>query len=236
MTTVQSASLEARTTPPLSGTVRIVAGVSLALAGILNGLPAYLSQILAGDMEYVDYIRWGADNPGLAQTEQLVYVVSMLFAPIGLLAMAQVTRWRAPVITAVAAPLFLWGMWGFQNILSFGYLTVSTATRSIGPEAAVRLNDGLAADASGLLISLAPHLLGSFVGLVLLSIACWKSRAFSRTPIILLVVFLLWDFLLPAVGPLEPHILLIAAWVWLGIDLIRMPASVWRGERPHVQG
>lgn len=234
MVTVDSASLDStapiRATAPLSRIVRITAGVSLALAGLLNGLPAYLSQLLAGDLEYSDYLLWGAANPELAQVEQLAYVVSMLFAPIGLLAIAQVTRWRAPVLTAIAAPLFVWGMWGFQNILGFGYLTVSTAARSIGTEAAVGLNDGLAADTPGLLISLLPHLVGSFVGLVLLSIACWKSRAFSRIPLILMIAFLIWDFLLPSAGLLEPHILLVIAWVWLGIDLIRMPEPVWRGE------
>ncbi|MHA6695055.1 hypothetical protein [Homoserinimonas sp. A520] len=234
MVTVDTASpdssAQATAPAPLSRLVRITAGVSLALAGLLNGLPAYLSQLFAGDLEYSDYLLWGAANPELAQIEQIAYVVSMLFAPIGLLAIAQVTRWRAPILTAIAAPLFVWGMWGFQNILSFGYLTVSTAARSIGTDAAVGLNDGLAADAPGLLISLLPHLVGSFLGLVLLSIACWKSRAFSRIPLILMVAFLIWDFLLPPAGMLEPHILLVVAWVWLGIDLIRMPGAVWRGE------
>lgn len=236
MVTARTAAIDdpatARATPPLSRLIRVAAGVSLALAGLLNGLPAYLSQLIAGDLEYGDYILWGAAHPDLAALEQLAYVASMLFAPIGLLAVAQVSRWRAPVLTAIAAPLFLWGMWGFQNILGFGYLTVSTAARSMGPESAVALNDGLAADPPGLLISLLPHLVGSFLGLVLLSIACWKSRAFSRTPLILLMAFLVWDFLLPAAGVLEPHILLVVAWAWLGIDLVRMPEPVWHGEFP----
>jgi len=38
-----------------------------------------------------------------------------------------------------------------------------------------------------------------------------------------------WDFLLPSVGPLEPHLLLMVALVWLGVHLARMPQRVWSG-------
>lgn len=45
----------------------------------------------------------------------------------------------------------------------------------------------------------------------------------------LLVVFLVWDFTLPSFGPLEPHLLLMVALVWLGVYLVRMPHRVWLG-------
>ena len=49
---------------------------------------------------------------------------------------------------------------------------------------------------------------GSFFGLLLLCVACWRSGLVPRPPLVLLAAFLVWDFLLPAVGVLEPHLLL----------------------------
>ena len=46
----------------------------------------------------------------------------------------------------------------------------------------------------------------------------------------LLIVFLVWDFLLPSVGPLEPHLLLMVALVWLGMHLVRMPQRIWSAQ------
>jgi hypothetical protein len=77
--------------------------------------------------------------------------------------------------------------------------------------------------------ALYPHLIGSFLGVILLSIACWRSGVFPKAPLALLVAFLVWDFLLPSVGPLEPHLLLMVALVWLGAHLARMPARTWSG-------
>ena len=45
----------------------------------------------------------------------------------------------------------------------------------------------------------------------------------------LLLAFLVWDFLLPPLGPVDAHVLLVVAWVWLGVRLLRMPDRVWRG-------
>jgi hypothetical protein len=47
----------------------------------------------------------------------------------------------------------------------------------------------------------------------------------------LLIGFLLWDFLLPPVGPLEAHVLLLISLAWLGVHVIRMPQSTWLGSR-----
>ena len=52
---------------------------------------------------------------------------------------------------------------------------------------------------------------------------------FPEVPLALLVAFLVWDFPLPSAGPLEPHLLLMVALVWLGVHLLRMPHRVWLG-------
>ena len=153
----------------------------------------------------------------------------MLFLPFGFLALAQVTRWHAPRLTAVATLLVLWGMWGFTNVISLGYAAGSVGPGAIGVDASVQLNDAFLEHAGVLVSALFPHLIGSFLGVLLLSIACWRSGVFPRVPLALLVAFLIWDFTLPSAGPLEPHLLLMVALVWLGVHLIRMPQRIWLG-------
>ena len=127
--------------------------------------------------------------------------------------------------------LVAWGMWGFHNVVALGYAAGSVAPGVIGVDPAVALNDGLVEHAGTMVTALFPHLLGSFFGLILLSIACWRSRSIPRIPLVLLVAFLVWDFLLPSFGPLEPHLLLFVALGWLGVHLIRMNDAAWRGAR-----
>ena len=94
---------------------------------------------------------------------------------------------------------------------------------------AVALNDGLVDHPGVVATALVPHLIGSFLGLVLLGVAAWRARAVPRTAVVLMIAFLVWDFLLPPLGPVDPHVLLVVAWVWMGVHLLRMPDAAWRG-------
>ena len=153
-------------------------------------------------------------------------MLSTLFLPLGLLAIAQVTRWHTPRLSAVGALLTIWGMWGFTNVIALGY---GAGTVGPGLDAAVALNEGYVDHLGVMVTALAPHLIGSFLGLILLSAAAWRSRVFPKVPLALLVVFLVWDFTLPSSGPFEPHLLLMVALVWLGVHLMRMPHRTWLG-------
>ena len=216
--------------PPFSRALRLVAGLSLIAAGLLNGLPQFLVGLLTGgDLSFSEQIAWGAEHTTAHTLEQTALVVSSLVMPIGLLGIAHVCRFRAPVLTAVATPLAIWGMWGFGNVLAMGYVSGTVAPTVLGVDGAVELNEGLSSHAGTVATALVPHLIGSFLGLVLLSVAAWRSRAFPRTAAALLVAFLVWDFALPPLGPIDAHVLLVVAWVWLGVSLLRMPDAVWRG-------
>lgn len=216
--------------PPFSRALRVVAGLSLVAAALLNGLPQFVIEFLtAGDESFSEQIPWGVEHPVAQHLEQTALVASSLFMLLGLLGVAHVCRFRVPRLTAVATPLVVWGMWGFGNVLAMGYVAGTVAPTVLPVEDAVALNDGLGAHPGTIATALVPHLIGSFLGLVLLSVAAWRSGAFPRTPLALLVGFLLWDFLLPPLGPVDPHVLLVVAWTWLGVALLRMPDDVWRG-------
>jgi hypothetical protein len=231
MTTLDtnSPSTEARPAP-CSSAIRKALGACLVLAGLLNGGAQYLGELLSPDHDdFGDQIAWGAEHAAIHQTEQFALLASMLFLPLGLLGLAQVTRWHAPRLTVAATLLTVWGMWGFSNVVALGYAAGSVGPDEIGVRNSVALNDAFIEHGGVMAGALYPHLIGSFLGLILLSIACWRSGVFPKTPLALLVAFLVWDFLLPSVGPLEPHLLLMVALVWLGAHLARMTARTWSG-------
>jgi hypothetical protein len=217
--------------PPLSRGIQIIVGVSLVAAGLTNGLAQYVGELLMPSHDdFTDQIRWGAEHPTVHVAEQTALLVSMLVLPIGLIGMAQLTRWGAPRLTAVAAVLIVWGMWGFHNVVAFGYAAGTVGPDAIGVDAAAALNEAYLGHVGTMITALFPHLLGSFFGLLLLAMAGWRGRTLPRIPLALLVVFLVWDFGLPAPGPFEPHLLLAIALGWLGVHVIRMPNSRWRGR------
>lgn len=219
--------------PPYSPRIRTGLGLCLVLGGVLNGGSQYVVEVLSPDHdEFSDQFRWGLEHPVLHQGEQFALVLSTLFLTLGFLALAQVARWHTPRLTAVATPLVVWGMWGFTHVIALGYAAGSVGPGAIGVDASVQLNDAFLAHPGVLASALFPHLIGSFLGLLLLSVACWRSGVFPRVPLALLAAFLVWDFTLPAAGPLEPHLLLMVALVWLGVHLIRMPQRIWLGGRP----
>jgi hypothetical protein len=231
MTTLDTSST--RTSPrtaPYSSAIRTGLGLCLVLAGLLNGGAQYVGELLSPDHDdFGDQIAWGADHAAVHQPEQFALLLSMLFLPLGLLGLAQVARWHAPGLTVAATLLTVWGMWGFTNVVALGYAAGSVGPDEIGVADSVALNEAFVDHAGVMAGALYPHLIGSFLGLILLSLACWRSGVFPRTPLVLLVAFLVWDFLLPAVGPFEPHLLLMVALGWLGLYLVRMPARTWAG-------
>jgi len=233
MTQTVQHPVAAPTEAPYSSLVRKAAAACLVLAALTNGLSQYVGHLVAGDRDWVDYLRWGADNLAFLRAEQLTLMVSALFMPLGLLGLAQVTRWSAPRLTLVATPLMLWGMWGFHNILAGGYLFGAAAIDVLGIEQTVAYNEGLMTDPGAGLVALLPHLVGSFLGVLLLTIAAWRSGVFPRAACAMVVAFLVWDFFLVPVGPLEAHLLLAVGWTWLGVALWRMPDQVWRGAAPQ---
>jgi hypothetical protein len=231
MTTVDSTPTTADMVgaPPLSRALRITAGLALITAALLNGLPQAVIAVVAGDLSFSEQIAWGAEHPTAHLLEQTALVVGSLVMPLGLLGVAHVCRFRAPVLTAVATPLVLWGMWGFGNVLAMGYVAGTVAPAVLSVDDAVALNDGLVEHPGVVATALVPHLIGSFLGLLLLAVAAWRSGAFPKAAPVLLAVFLVWDFLLPPLGPVDAHVVLVLAWGWLGVHLLRMPDRVWRG-------
>ncbi len=218
--------------PPYTRAIQVAAGTCLVLAGLLNGLPQYVGSQLTGDLDFSDQIVWGTTHELAHRSEQSLILLSSLFLPLGLLGLAQVTRWYSRRLTLVAAPLVLWGMWGFHNVLAFGYVSGTIAPTVLPVADAVTLNDALVSDPGSVAMALVPHLVGSFFGLLLLMVAAWRTGVLPRAACALVVAFLVRDFLLPTAGPAEPHLLLAVGFVWLGIRVGRLAPREW-APRPY---
>lgn len=215
--------------PPLSRAARLVGGTCLVVAGVTNGLSQYVGELLMPDLaDFSAQIRWGADHPVIQAAEQTLLLVSMLVLPLGLLTLAHLTRWTAPRLTAAGIALGMWGMWGFHTVVALGYGAGTVGPGAIGSDPAVALNEGYLDHAGTIVTALLPHLVGSFLGLGLLAVAGLRGRSLPRLPLLLLIAFLVWDFLLPATGVLEPHLLLAVALGWLGLFVLRLPQAKWQ--------
>jgi hypothetical protein len=218
---------------PLSRAARIGTGLSLSAAALTNGLAQYAGELVKPDdlEDFSAQIRWSLEHPGVHTAEQTALLVSMLVLPLGLAGLANITRWSAPRLTGIAIMLTLWGMWGFHNVAALGYGAGTVGPDAIGVDAAVALNEGYLDHLGTVVLALLPHLVGSFIGLLLLAIAGLRGGSLPRPPLVLLIVFLVWDFLLPSVGPMEPHLVLGVSLGWLGIHVLRMPQQVWQNPR-----
>ena len=229
--TTLTAPTAATIEPPLSQAIHRGVGICLVLAGLLNGGLQYVDQLTAGDGERRELMAWGLEHHAVYQTVWFGAMLSSIFLLLGFLGLAQITRWHTPKLTVAATLLTVWGMWGFGNVLAGTYVGQVVTPDVLGLDAGVTLiEDGFLRDWGMIAGSLAPHLIGSFFGILLLAIACWRS-GLPRIPSALIVVFLLWDFMLSPVGPFEPHLLEMVALVWLGVSVIRMPHEQWLGTR-----
>ena len=218
------------TAPPLSGLIKRGVAGCLILAGLLNGGLQYVDHLMAGSGEQREMITWGLAHHSIYQAVWFGVLVSSVLLLLGFLGLAQLTRWHTPRLTIVATLLVVWGMWGFGNVLAGTYIAQVLTPDVFGVDTAVKLiEDGYLKDWGMIAGSLAPHLIGSFFGVILLAVACWRS-GLPRVPSALLVLFLVWDFMFTPVGFLEPHLLLMVALVWFGIEVARMPHARWLGR------
>jgi hypothetical protein len=218
-----------RTIPPLSTAIRRSVGVILILAGVLNGGAQYFAHLVVGDSDTTvrEDVVWGVEHPVVFGVEQYAMQASVVLLLLGCLGIAQVTRWKAPRLTAVATVLVVVGTWGFQNLLALELASESVAPSAIGVDRAVDLAEAMYADTGVWATALGPHIVGSFLGVLLLGVAALRS--FPKPAVVLLLAFLVWDFLLPSIGPLEAHLLLLVALVWFGVHILRMPQATWLG-------
>ena len=147
-------------------------------------------------------ILWGADHPWVHVTEQ----TTLLSQHAGAAAGSDRVGAGHPMGGAAAdrgrARADSWGMWGFHTVVALGYAAGVRSERPRdrgGGRAQRRLPRPLHRSSP---LSL-PIWWGRSSDSSSSPLAGFRGRSLPRAPLLLLIAFLVWDFLLPTVGPLS---------------------------------
>jgi hypothetical protein len=217
------------------GTVRRPApwGRGLAIAGLVVGAAGNTAQAVLGQWvdrpdKVADQIVFANEHPALVTVTCVVGTVAVPFMAIGFLAAARFLRGAMRRTGTVAAVLLMLGMWGFMAVQTAELIQLTAMLDPEGAAAATYL-DGM--DSQVLLGVLfgAPFMIGCFFGVLMLSIALLvKGAGVPRWIPASWLVFILLDFLVGSVGPVDPHWLYLLGAVGLAVHLGRDGGRAWQ--------
>ena len=199
--------LPARPRPAITPVGRRLAVTGLVVGAALNTAEAVLAQALpARPEELADQLRLVSEHSTLYGVRAVLGTVAIPFMAIAFLAAARLLAERARRTAMVAGTLLLAGMWGFVGIHLLGLLQLTAAQ---DPEAGAGVL--AAAEASPVLtgLFLVPFLVGTALGMVVLTAGLLWTGVVARWIPAAWLVFILIDFSVGAVGPVDPH------WLWL---------------------
>jgi hypothetical protein len=200
--------------------------VALVVGAGLNTTQAALGQVLGERPEDVaDQIALANERTGLVGSMVLVGTFAVPFMAVGFLAAAQELRRRAPRTAYVAATFLLLGMWGFLAMHVAEVLQLVAMLEPGGREAAMWMNGLESEPLLGILFGF-PFMIGCVVGMLTLSIGMLVTGAVPRWIPALFLVFILLDFSIGAVGPVDPHWLYFAGAVGLATHIVSNRPSV----------
>ena len=208
-------------------------GPRLAAAGLVlgaggNTLQPLLGQVLGGRPDAVaDQIDVARSHEGLVTALSLSGTVAVPFMAIGFVAAAHLLARRARRTGITAGVLLVLGMWGFLAVQTAELIQLTAMLDPDGAAAATYL-DGL--DGQPLLAVLfgAPFMLGCVLGMVTLCVGLLVTGAgIPRWIPAAWLAFIVLDFSIGAVGPVDPHWLYLAGALGLAHHILRDRAAAW---------
>ena len=182
-------------------------------AAVLNGIESIGTRALlpARPDDTAEMLQLVADHRA---TYTALVVVGTLAVPLMAAAFVLLTRIaaeRARRTATAARVLLLAGMWGFLGMHVVNLVQVPLSAVSVRAEGVVALDALVESPVLGLLF-LAPFLVGTALGLLLLVVALFRSSAPRWIPATMLA-FLVVDFGLRNGGPVDAH------WLWIAASL-----------------
>jgi DMSO/TMAO reductase YedYZ heme-binding membrane subunit len=206
---------------------RGAAALCLVLAGVLSATFIVLAAAPGWGSDGVARLQAVADAGGRATASFLAFVTYQLPLMIGLLGVAHLLRGRTPLLANLGGTLAAVGAIGYA-VYGGSQLIIPAM---VADQANLELFAQLRADAEPLTEPFAAlGMVGSVVGLLLLSIALWRAKLGPRWIPVTLWVFFAVEFvgtaISPAAGPVSAALLLVAL-VSLGVLVQRSPVSAW---------
>lgn len=198
-----------------------LAAVSLVLGAGLNTAQSVLSELGGGRPDDVaDQIVFAEQHTVLFLTMCIVGTVAVPFMALGFVAAAQELARRARVLGYVAGTLLVLGMWGFLAVQTAELIQTTTMLDPEGHAAAAyldRLDESMVLN----VVFGVWFLGGTVLGMLLLTIALLVRGGVPRWIPGAWLAFIVLDFSIGGVGPVDPHVLYLAGAVGLAVHLLR---------------
>lgn len=232
MTTLDTRPVEADTTP-VRRTVPF--GAKLAAAGLVlgsggNTLQPLLGQILGGRPETVaEQAVLASERTGLVTAMSLSGTLAIPFMAIGFIAAAHLLARRARKTGIIAGTLLVLGMFGFMAVQTTELVQITALLDGAKGISAAEWMQGL--DSQPLLgvVFGFPFMIGCVFGMLTLTLGLLvKGAGVPRWIPAAWLVFILLDFSIGAVGPIDPHWLYFVGAVGLAHHVLRDGARAWR--------
>lgn len=207
------------TTGPRSVLGWRLGALGLVVGAAANTAQAVMTQVLGGRPEDIaDQVQLANERPVLLTAMAVVGTVAIPFMAVGFLAAAQELRRRARRTGLASGALLVLGMWGFLGIQISGVLS-TIALRDPDGRAAATFLDGLDSNPMlGVMFGL-PFFVGTVLGMLVLTIGMLVTGGVPRWVPGLWLVFIVLDFTVGAVGPVDPHWLYLAGAIGLAAHL-----------------
>lgn len=206
---------------------RGAAALCLVLAGVLSATFMLLAAAPGWGSDDLERLQAIVDAGAMTTVSFIAFAVYQLPMMVGLLGVAHLLRGGAPLLATLGATL--------AGVGAFGY-AVYGGSQLLIPAMAANASDlelfaQLRADAEPLTGPFAAlGMVGSVLGLLLLSVALWRAGLGPRWVPVMAWAFLAVEFigtsLSPAAAPVSA-VLMLALLIRLAILVLRSPASAW---------
>jgi hypothetical protein len=168
-------------------------------------------------------LDWIAANPGQAELSKVFDILAVPFLAGSAVVYYLLSRRRSPRLAFVGAALLAAGMVGLGGVQGLETLEFALVEDGRFDRAALAdLLDNISTPPAVALLLL--FIGGAFLGLILSSVALWRSRAVPRAAVLLILLFIVFD--LPLAQSRIAHVLSFLAALWIAVAVLQArPAS-----------
>lgn len=214
-----------------------LAAAALVVGSAGNLGQAVLLQLVGGRPKSVeDRMTLAADHGTTYAIACLLGLVAVPLMAIGFWSAARLLAQRLRKTGIVAGVMLVAGMWGFQciQVVESVQLAAMLDGSAQGREAALWL-DGVFDHWLPMVFGV-PFLLMTPPGMMVLTIAALITAAFPRWIAAAWLVFIVVDFAVGPVGPVDPHWLYFGGAVGLAAHMLQGGGRAWRGTQWSDEG
>ena len=224
MTTGATTAAPSAASPRATSLSRGLAAAAIVLGAAGNTAEAVLGGIVGDKPDAVaDQLQLIADRPVLVGAMLIVGTVAVPLMAFGFVAAARVLARRLGRLAGIAwlsGALLVVGMWGFLGMHTLEL--IGHAALTDGDTAAATFLSGDVYDDVVLEVLFGqPFFIGTVLGMVSLSVALLVTGAVPRWIGAVWLAFIVLDFSIGAVGPVDPHWLYLTGAVGLAVHLYR---------------